>query len=149
MSYCTQCGAQSSPGSKFCTKCGKTLTAEGQQQTASGPETETQEHPRHGLIKNCILAAIGIYAAGAVLVALAGFIVGALLGAGLCAILYFLAFQKLKNHDYEITKKTCLGVGIAAVVCLLINLGIDDMGGVAFNAIAGGILFYTYYLLAK
>lgn len=143
---CIHCGAENEPGSKFCTGCGKPLATTSQRKSEGVPENQ---HPQHAVIKNCIIAVMVIYGAGAVLALIGGVILGAIIGAGVCVAVYYFGYEKIKERDYKTVQNVCLGVGIAAAVFTLINLGVEDMGGVLGNGAACGTSFYAYYLLRK
>lgn len=149
MGFCTQCGAQNSPANKFCTNCGIPLVTAAQGPATASVGSSTREHTQHVLLRQLVLGAMGMYAAGTALAGMGGNAVGAVLSFGLAAAIYFLPHQKLQAHDYPGAKNGCLGTAAVAGVYLVINGAFQSIGGVLFNAVAGGLLVYAYSLLSK
>ncbi len=106
MPYCTNCGAQNPPDSKFCRECGKPLDTSAQPPTQSQgvaqPPTQPQsvaQHPRQGTAETCILAATIFYGVAAILILFTGSaigLMGVILPAGV-ALCFTSAPTKMSN----------------------------------------------------
>jgi len=161
MAYCGQCGAENAPDSNFCVKCGKPLGAARPAETPAAPpqppppqappgagEAGAPARPRE-TVRNCLVAATVIYGVGAVLAMAMGVWWAAVLSAGLCAAVYCLGVQKLKEGDVKSAQGVSLGVGIVACVFGVRALSAGDLVGLVANGGAAGALLYANSILRK
>lgn len=137
MPFCVNCGAPNRDGARFCESCGKPIG-----QVAQGPpppvqplRTQTQQafqsaaKPSTGTAQALTLAALGVYALGAVLAMVGGDVMTMALCVMLVAAIYVGAYMPLQKGDIKTARIG--GLVVAAISLLFGFIAIASGGTVA------------------
>jgi hypothetical protein len=145
MAYCGQCGAELPASGKFCMKCGSAFQP-GAAPVAPYPGVRVVQQKRssHGNLEACVLAALAVYGVAGILSVLVGNPIGVIVSVLLCVVLGF-AYQKLRQHDYQMVQYLCLGAGIVAGLLVLVDLAMGSAAAALINVVAAIPLGYTWY----
>jgi len=133
--FCSQCGKNIPDDTKFCPECGANIAAD-KAPAEGAPAGTTAGAPKKipaaelQQLEYCFLGAAVAVAVAAVIAIVGRVAVFVVIDGALAAAIYLLAYQKLKDGDYETAKMGSLATGIASGVLGLIGIIAGDLAGI-------------------